>query len=275
MWVTSDCHDPAVWARILDDRHEEVLIGGVGFYGSGSADPLVGGRFLLRAAEIAQVPLSIAGYSLEGERRTRNVSPTNLLRVLGGAQRRSLRIKGLLVSNDEPGPFVGGEVNTRTSLSGAVVFPEQGCAIGRLLLAHAATELGAEYGYYFVRDGAFLPRGYALGVIGGIVTVGVEDETELEDLAAWGELAVRGNYWSRDKLLLRDVYEINLLCERHLALQLGGGTLGEWIANNPGRLDEIAHGRYIWSIDERDLKGVRMELSMAGALLSRHKPKYR
>lgn len=283
MFVTSDCHDPAVWTRILDDEHQEVLIGGVGLYGPNPANPHAAAEFLLRAADLAQFPPSIAGYHLKGERRTRNVLPANLLKVVAGAHRRRAQLTGLLVSNDQPGPFfgggpfLGGEMNVDSFLSGAVVFPEQGRAIGRDLLSLAATELGAEYGYYFVRDSAFLPRGYALGAIGGSVTFGVEDRTELEDIASWGEIAVlRDDYWRGDDLRLRDVYEINLLCDRHLSLRLGGKiTLGEWIVANNGSLEKLSNGRYLWTIEEHELKRVRMELSMAGALLAKHTPRYR
>lgn len=69
---------------------------------------------------------------------------------------------------------------------------------------------------------------------------------------------------------LRLVYPYSLLNVDHLAIDVGGMPLAEWIAAAPtrGRIIQTASGATIWQVDEDQVEDVMKPLGEAGLLLS-------
>lgn len=177
--------------------------------------------------------------------------------------------------------FVGGEIDGIANdrcLRATFVYPGSfdAAGVGSTLLKLAVQHLEADYGYYFLRDDAFLPRGYAMGAIGGLAALRVDERQELEELAAWGRLT-REEYWTLSRPPLRDVYEVNLLSERHLSNLVGAVSLGAWIAGAEGRgnLERLDQRRWVWTLNSDEIQYVRIELQLSGILFSRHERVYR
>lgn len=294
MFVTSDCHPLVQIAPYLPYEWREVLVAGVGVYGTCRPGALNAASFLKEAARVVALDsaMEVGGYTLIGENRTRNVKPNSLEKSINQAEGKGRGISGVLLSGVVPrtgaasasgtGLFVGGEVDTAVggggAFEGSFVYPERAdsSSQGESLLRAAVVSLDAKYGYYFVRDDAFLPRGYALGMIGGLAAVRIEQRQELEELARWGEL-IRGGYWNIAHPPLRDIYEVNLLSTQHLEREVGAATLFAWIQADPERgvLVEVTPGRFLWKLNSRQVERVRPELLLAGVLFSRHERKYR
>jgi len=73
----------------------------------------------------------------------------------------------------------------------------------------------------------------------------------------------------KDKLL-RMVYSVNVLNEKHLCLDVEGASLRDWILSNDryGPLKAIANGMWVWEVDEKELAQVNKVLGGAGVLIS-------
>lgn len=292
MFVTSDCHDLEQIALDLPYNWREVLVAGVGCNAPSSPRAERAAQFLQEGARTTSVHQSMqsAGYTLAHERRTRNVKPLSFEATVGRAERAGRLLSAVLytgvipiegaASNNGTGLFVGGEIDGVNGgpLRASFVYPESGNSknVGQELLRLAARTLGAEYGYYFVRDDALLPRGYALGAIGGLAAMRIESRIELDEVASWGDLT-REEYWELSNPPLRDVYEVNLLSDRHLAHCVGNTSLAEWIQGDVARgsLVELDERRWLWNLSATQIQIVRPELRLAGVLFSRHERVYR
>lgn len=297
MLVTSDCHHLEEIAPYLPYEWAEVLVAGVGLYGPRWPSATSASGFLRESARATSVEkaLTIGGYTIAGEKRTRNVKASSLEKVVSGAEQKGRSVSAVLLTGVEPrlgaassggtSLFVGGEVDAsgagKGPFRGSFAYPEDSASrrLGETILRLAATMLGAGYGFYFVRDDALLPRGYALGWIGGLAAVRIERRQELDELARWGEL-MRGEYWNMAHPPLRDVYEVNLLSERHLEHKVGARSLLEWIQDDAERgsvvgIEGIDGCRFIWSLSTDQIVRVRPELMLARLLFSRHERLYR
>jgi len=279
VFVTSDCHDIEDIALYLPYRWSETLVAGVGVYGGRWPGAAAGAKFLSRAAEIAGIShaISYAGYSVAQEKRTRKVRPSSLNSLLVEGQRgKDERVWGVLLAGhiekfgaaSKEGVFVGGEVDagspTRPLLEGSFLFPaplhrDELIETASALLRLSVTTLGAEYGYCFVRDDAFLPRGYALGISGGSAVIRVREREELDEIVRWSALT-RSDCWKLDYPQLRDVYELNLLTARHLGRMIGAQSLGSWIRvarGDRGLLVEVDSHHFLWTLDITQIQRVR------------------
>jgi hypothetical protein len=70
--------------------------------------------------------------------------------------------------------------------------------------------------------------------------------------------------------MLRMVYPVNLINEKHLNLQVGDCNLRQWILSNNqhGTLKSTAHKMWIWEVEDKKLEQVNNELGEAGLLIS-------
>ncbi len=130
--------------------------------------------------------------------------------------------------------------------------------------------LGAEYGYYFVRDAFCGPEGYMCGV-GTLLDGSALDRDDGRESANWADAVDEGLLWSRAGPIMRDLFQINLLSERHRERPMKGGQdLMKWIAAQPGRgsVQDISKGRWLWTLTDAEMIAVRPVLCKAGWLFS-------
>ena len=298
MYVTSDIYDMERIAPCLDYAWQEVLVAGVGIFGSTWPGPTAAADLLYSAAGVAGLcaDMKYGGYDLKGETRTRNINPSNLRRVLkrASAEKLSTITESLLTGHvQRPGAgslghtaiLVGGAIAALApsygTFGGSFVFPwrESSCEVGAQILRAAAIRAGAGYGYYFVRDDAFFPQGYSAGLAGGsaALCVPAEEWRELNAIGEWIKLARAGNHAPGGAWLMRDLYEINLLSARHLEHPICGMNLRDWIEHrdDAGRLEGIDQDRCLWHIHSAQMGVIRAELIKAGVIVARYPHVYR
>jgi hypothetical protein len=70
--------------------------------------------------------------------------------------------------------------------------------------------------------------------------------------------------------MFRDLFQVNLLSERHRSALVDGVGLLHWIAaqSGRGRLDDIGQGRWLWTLTDAQMVAARPLLNAAGLLLS-------
>lgn len=291
MYVTSDCHEVWTYEEVYELNWQEVLLAGVSISGPSWAGAEEAITFLCNAwKEIGMEDrASFAGYNLGDEVRTRNVKPSTFLESFpAGRWKPKSTVSGVLLRGylEEPAPgkssvVIGGEIGVVSAnpayMLGGFVFPYDDSAhlIAESLLEYTAINLNAAYGHYFIRDNAFFPDGYVVGMSGGQGSHGSKYQEELEDIETWSRM--KGTYWESSPLKLRDLYEINLVSDRHLNNPIAAVSLHDWIKSDSGRgsLRLIGNGRWIWTVKTGQLHFVRRALTLAGMIVSRHTPVYR
>jgi hypothetical protein len=144
------------------------------------------------------------------------------------------------------------------------------------LLRLAATLLGAEYGHSFIRDDFCYPIGFCAGLRGIVYPVEEAGERATEEIPAWHQFARR--LWTRPRPLLRDLFEANLISERHTSMPIESlGYLLDWIDSTPGRgrLEDLGAGRWLWTLTDEEVFDTRPHLYEAGLLFAFEKRVYR
>ena len=294
MYVTSDIFDLNKIGRFREFEWRENLLGGVAVLSSCWPGAEAAGKFLVEAARSCDLlgKMQYAGYDTVGEAETRSLTPRSLEKValgeLIGAQAAvGVNLRGALpAAGAQNGEILfGGEAcgitradhGTGNSasirarpMSADFIFPLSELPAERAtrLLKLAGEILGAEYGYYFVRDDLCFPGAYSAGIAPALDYSPKANE-EAEEIHNWAEFAREGDPWSAPRL--RDLYEVNLLSARHTTQPIEGlGKLGEWIFAAPGRgrLEEIGGGRSIWTLSDAEMFNLRPLLNRAGLLLS-------
>ena len=299
MYVTSDLFDLVRVGRFCDVDWRENLVGGVAVHGTNSRGYEALAAFLLEAAKRCGVldDMQYAGYDRPGDRSTRPLTPKSFERLargeLAGAKTAvSVLFRG---SRDAVGCrlgniMVGGEGSDSERRvrgpTGSVsvenypfrafdidfIFPlqNQSADIASDIFRLAIDVLGAEYGYYFVRDDLCSPFTYAHGIGSGI-HYGRPGDADTKEISDWCDYFCAGQLWTEDWPRFRDLFQFNLLSERHTSKPIEGlGYLHEWISAEPGRgrLEDVGHGRWIWSLTDAEMFNVRPVLNEAGLLVS-------
>jgi hypothetical protein len=297
MFVTSDTFDLKRIGRRRDFEWRENLLCGVAVHGAQWLGYQAGAKFLLEAAKLCGLmdEMKWAGYDKPLEKRTRPIAPKSFERLARGELAGAKDASGVLLTGEreargtERGDIVfGGEADaslTRRSLNGAVprtdgppwrfsadfLFPIDDRPVERAieLFQLSVDLLGAEYGYYFVRDEMGLPSAYAHGIGTGLdySPLAREESVEIRDWAHFADEELWTGKWP----LLRDLFEVNLLSQRHTSAPIEGlGYLTEWISAQPGRgrLQDMGKGRLLWILTDAEIFNVRPLLNEAGLLLS-------
>jgi len=292
MFVTSDRYHLRLVGFHRGFEWRENLVGGVAVHGSRWRGIEPAARFLLECS--AQLGLASemvgAGYAGFGRVRTRQIQPRSLERLangdLPGAQGAAyVFVTGFREAEGAEGGAIthGGTVDafepTRRSGDASLIpaysyipfnagfaFPLKSAPIVAVtdLFRLAIELLGAEYGYYYVRDDLAFPSGYA-SALEGVLDNDYNDESA--DLARWFKYARDGNLWVDPFPKLRDLYEVNLLSGRHLTHPVENfGCLAEWISarTGRGRLEALADDRWLWKLTSHEMQAIRPELHAAG-----------
>jgi hypothetical protein len=296
MFVTSDIFDFQAIARFRDLDWREHLLGGVDIQGTNWPGYQAGARFLLEASERCGLlqEMRYAGYDLTNERRTRNILPKSFDRLAQGKLSGAKDATGVLFKGGRKAVGVetgsisfGGEAGAiyqRRGPTGPIpvdgppwrfsadfVFPldEDPVKLASDLFRLSADILGAEYGYHFVRDALCGPWFYTYGISAPLdyKPLSYADAIEVED---WAELVKKGGIWSSDGPMFRDLFQVNLLSQRHGAAMIDGVGLLDWIAATSarGQLDDVGQGRMLWTLTDAEMVAVRPVLNAAGLLVS-------
>jgi hypothetical protein len=297
MFVTSDIFDLRAIGRWRGFDWRENLLCGIDVQGSNWIGYEAGARFVLTAAEHCQIfgEMDIAGYTPAGKWRTRNITPKSFQRLARGELAGAKESCGLLLRGYRPAIgaesgriLFGGEAGAilrRRGPTGPIllagppwrfsadfVFPlgNDSQKTAENLLKLSVEILGAEYGYYFVRDQLCNPWSYTYGVSAPLDWGPLSTE-DAEEIGEWADFVGDGTLWSADWPRLRDLFEVNLLSKRHTAVPIQGlGYLTDWIAAEPGRgrLQDAGQDRQLWILTDREIVDVRPVLHQAGLLLS-------
>ncbi len=297
MLVTSDIYDLKNGGVLSGFEWREHLLCGIAYHGVGNANVAGGARLLLEAAERRGLmgEMRWANYSKSGSGRENQIAPKSMTKLAEGrlsgahdavavllrgtreavgAQNDRILFGGVFhcgygldaladeAARSAPRPFFDGDF----------LFPLTSSPLDDAaeLLRMAAEDLGAEYGYLFIRDDFCFPSAFAWG-IGSRIDFTRMQVLDDEDIGAWRHHARTNRLWAEPWPVLRDLYELNLISERHTAKPIGDiGYLLDWIGGAPGRgtLESLGGGRFLWRLTSAEIYDVRPTLHAAGALFS-------
>jgi hypothetical protein len=304
MFVTSDIFDLPRIARYRGIAGwREHLIGGVAIHGTDYRGPEALASFYVEAARLCGLTddMMWASYTPRWRERSRPLKPASLLRLAKGELRGARAAIGILMRGVREAPgadqgkiIIGGAgsaspraVRTPTVPQSIPNYPYRafdldflfplargGEATASGLFRLGVDLLGAEYGYYFVRDDLCCPSNYAWGM-GSPLDYSLLERDDAYEVGEWRDFVREGRLWTSNPAQLRDLFSLNLLSERHLSTSTRLGRLSDWIVGGPGRgrLDEIRNGSAFWSLSDAEIHAVRPILNEA-ALLRSCRPRY-
>jgi len=307
MYVTSDIFDLKRIGRLRKFEWRENLLGGVVVYGTEWRGYQAGARFLLEAARCCGVAdeMEFAGYQRRGDDRQRSIKAKSFEKLtrgelIGARDAVSLLFRGVREAEGSWTKQIefGGEASLkRHRVRGPTgpqwvdnypyaafivdfIFPISGPGLGKAveLFGLAVDILGAEYGYYFVRDELCFPTGYPYGLSPVLDHNGKRPDKEAVEFGDWADFVGEGRLWTGQWPIFRDLYEVNLISDRHARTPIEGlGYLLDWIAAQPGRgrLESVGEGRWLWILTDAEMAEVRPRLNEAGVLLSCSERVYR
>lgn len=298
MFVTSDIFDLKRIGRYRDFDWQENLLCGVVAHASQWRSCEADAQFLLESATRCGLvkEMKYAGYTCVGEDRTRPIKPKSFERLacgeLAGAKNKGVgalfRGERTAVGSQNGDIVFGGEAGSmriRRGPHGPIpvagppwqfhadfLFPlnEHPVKTARDLFQIAVDILDVEYGYYFVSDDLCFPSVYPYGIGPSLDFSELARDTSVE-IDRWANFVSEGRLWSAKWPLFRDLYEMNLISERHTSTAIDGlGYLTDWISAQAGRgqLDDLGKGRLLWILTDAEIVEVRPILNRAGLLLS-------
>ena len=140
------------------------------------------------------------------------------------------------------------------------------------LVSESQVIAGFDYGYVFHMPMEHSLVTYINGLVfgnpGNNLTRVQEDE-----INKWGNARGACNSWLDDTIsrYLRDIYPLNFLNPGHLAMQVKGQTLKNWIECDPkhGFLQPIIEGRlWTWTVPKNHIRAIRKVLGVERLLIS-------
>jgi hypothetical protein len=303
MFVTSDILDLKSEGRFWRYEWREYLLCGIDVHGVVWPGHEAAARFLIEASKRCGFEqMHYAGYNRPGEWRTRGITPRSFERLAQGALSGATDAAALLFRCDREAEgtrqnavLLGGHAHSIRSLQGEskpiplsgppwrfqaeFVFPIDGGAIDKAkdLFQLAVDILDVEYGYYFVRDAACGSNQYPYGTT-GLLGGDAVALNEAQEGRNWYDVVAEGLLWSRGGPMLRDLFQVNLLSERHRLKPFDGRVdLMTWIGRQPGRgaVQDIGKKRWLWTLTDAEIVAVRPVLAKAGFIFSCHDRVYR
>ena len=306
MFVTSDVYDLRRRAAKIGFKWQETLLCGVGMHGTTWRGNATGAGFMIECARQHNLLEDIkwASYHKPSEKRSRDITPGSFERLKQGKLTGAREADALQLAGERPALGTrlgevrfGGEMSARArtvrTMTGPMsvhgypfrafdadfVVPATARPVHDAceLLRAAVRVLGAEYGYGFLRDDLCFPMAYCWGMSSG------HDFTETasqdaDEIAGWRDFVREGQLWTGKWPLLRDLFEVNLISERHTSVPIEGlGYLTDWIGSGRGRgrLEDVGEGRWLWILTDQELFDTRPLLYEAGLLFSYQKRVYR
>lgn len=295
MYVTSDIFELDRVTTEEGFEWRENLVGGVAAHGSRWPSARAAAKFLTEASRMSSLEsvMQYAGYGIIGKSKTNSISVSSLDKIINS---------NLPNADGAISVILTGQIDAEGSQSGSVLFGGEVSGSSRAdynrkykdfvgvddrpfslyflfpvssnyvelsgnLLSLASQILGCEYGYSYVRDEFCLPAGYDVGVAPAFDDGEVSDN-EAAELQRWSEIA-RAEYWKKPMPFMRDLYEVNLLSDKHANYEIDGmGRLSEWISASEGRgqLEVVPGNRILWKLNEAEIVNIRPDLRDAGVL---------
>ncbi|RKO74912.1 hypothetical protein C5E04_21755 [Pectobacterium parmentieri] len=131
----------------------------------------------------------------------------------------------------------------------------------RVLSCRAPFSYGVVYRNESVIDGFYYSEG------GNFVQVYQYEDPVLFEMETGGVYEGRERY---NETMLRMVYPINVVNESHLAIDVNGFSLREWILSGEERgwLEKLNNEMWLWEVPEKNLDEVNALLGEVGVLIS-------
>ena len=302
MFVTSDIFD---LKNISDSKNfirrrpfywRENLLGGIDVHGRLWPGYEVAAQFLLEATKCCGFEdMHYAGYNVPGVWRTRAIKPKSFERLARGLLRGAQNAEGVLYKGEFPAEGVGrdsivfggsaGSIHQKKGYSGPVPLPgppwrfqanfnfpldNNWLQVAHNLFQLSIDILGAEYGYFFVRDDFCGPDCYMYGMA-TLLDGSFLARDDKQELGNWSDVVADGALWSPSGPSMRDLFQVNLLSDHH-ARQIVDGQYGlvGWIEHQPGRgaVQKLGQDRWLWTLTDAEMVAVRPVLAEAGFLFS-------
>lgn len=141
------------------------------------------------------------------------------------------------------------------------------------MLAVDIQQLGCfDYGYVFEMPMEKSPSTYERGLLFGGPSSGLS-ATQKDEISKWGNARGACSSWLDDTVshYLRDIYPLNFLNPHHLAMQVKGQSLQDWIAADPkrGSLKPLIEDTlWTWTVPANRIQSIRKVLGPERLLIS-------
>jgi hypothetical protein len=299
MFVISDTFDLGRIGRVRKVNWRENLVCGVAAHGTATRGYEAAASWLIEATELSGIvgDMEYAGYDHSGEKRTRPIRVSSFERLARGKLRGARASVGLLFRGEHDAIgcqrgslLVGGGTSerprrrrTRNGPELIAEYPYQPFDAefcfplnsrprdtASELLRRSVDLMDAEYGYFFTLDDMLGPLGYASGWPAPL-DWSPSATANSREVADWHDFVAEGLLWVGKWPLLRDLFEVNLISDRHTSVPIAGlGHLSDWIRAAPGRgdLEDVGRGRLLWTLTSAEIFNIRPLLNEAGLLFS-------
>jgi hypothetical protein len=299
MFVTSDVFDLARIARFRRVHWKENLICGVAIHGAETRGYQSAAAWLLDGARLCGLmgEMKWAGYNVPDAKRTRSIKVSSFERLARGELKGACNATGLLLEGEREATgcqrgalLFGGEASTKRRRKRGPNGPEpiadhpyrpfdadfcfplnqQPRETAAELLRRSVELTDADYGYHFVMDDMCGPTTYAWGIAAPL-DWSQPTMAKTREVSEWREFVAEGRLWTGKWPAFRDLFEVNLISERHTSVPIEGlGYLTDWIRAQParGELEDIGRGRMLWRLTSAEILNVRPLLDGAGVLFS-------
>jgi hypothetical protein len=140
------------------------------------------------------------------------------------------------------------------------------------LILDSQTQASFEYGYVVRMPMERSISTYINGRVYGNPTSGLTRAQE-DEINKWGNARAVCSSWLDDEIshYLRDIYPLNFLNPHHLAMQVKGQPLKDWIESDPkrGSLKPLIEGKlWTWAVPENRIQALRKVLGPERLLIS-------
>jgi hypothetical protein len=277
VFVTSDIFDLEPMARDLGWAWQENLLGGVEIHGIDWPGSGAAMHFLDVAGErCGLLPRGTASRYNGGNNKWDTQDRTGVFfsseRTAGGMRMDQFGLGGRAsvvdCRNDALGPVCVFGPPWRFTAGLLYPLDEYPIDVAQDLLRLASEILDSQYSYHFIRDAFCHPWFYTIG--GSLWHDSPICRQEAQEALDWSHFVSDGDLWFRQPSKLRDVYQVNLLSDRHMRGMIDGIGLPAWIAASPERgvLQGVGKGRWLWTLTDRQIVAVRPLLNAAGLLFA-------
>ncbi len=299
MFVTSDIFDLSAIGSYLGFEWRENLLCGFAVHGTAWRGYRADASFFLEIARRRGIlgEMVYASYNRLNDTRQHFIKPSSFERLARGSLRGAENTVSIMLTGQREAAgtrlghiYFGGEASGRPrcrrtpngpakisdyphaafDIAFCLPFDLQAREVASEALRISVDMLDAEYGYYFVRDDLAGPEFFCWGINASLDHGDLSTE-DGKEIARWRDFVAEGRLWTESFPLLRDLFEVNLISERHTSVHIHGmGFLDDWIAAKPGRgqLEDLGRERLLWTLTDQEMFDVRPALHAAGLLKS-------
>lgn len=141
------------------------------------------------------------------------------------------------------------------------------------MVADIQTVAKLDYGYVFRMPMEMSPPTYERGLLYGRSSDRHLSLIQENEISKWGNARVSLRDMSEDTIsnYLRDIYPLNFLNPRHLAMRVKGQTLKTWIEAAPrrGSIKPLIEGKlWVWQVPDKRIQAIRRVLGPERLLIT-------